>query len=87
MKYFYKDIFNSINNILKLTDFDALEKITKSLILANKKNKKIIIFGNGGSAAISSHVSVDLTKNAKMTMVTKKFIQNPWNFMRIEVMW
>ena len=28
--------------------------------------KKILIFGNGGSAAIASHVSVDLTKNAKV---------------------
>ena len=25
-----------------------------------------MIFGNGGSAAISSHVSIDLTKNAKI---------------------
>ena len=29
-------------------------------------NKKVIIFGNGGSAAIASHFSVDLTKNAKL---------------------
>ena len=28
------------------------------------KGKKILIFGNGGSAAIASHFSVDLTKNA-----------------------
>ena len=28
------------------------------------RGKKIIIFGNGGSSAISSHFSVDLTKNA-----------------------
>tara|TARA_Y100000816_G_C26059382_1_gene556153 strand:- start:266 stop:835 length:570 start_codon:yes stop_codon:yes gene_type:complete len=34
-----------------------------------KKNKKIIIAGNGGSAAISSHFSVDLTKNAKIKAI------------------
>jgi D-sedoheptulose 7-phosphate isomerase len=28
--------------------------------------KKVLIFGNGGSAAIASHFSVDLTKNAKL---------------------
>lgn len=36
---------------------DALEAIHQS-------GKKTIIIGNGGSAAIASHVSVDLTKNA-----------------------
>ena len=30
------------------------------------KKNKIIIAGNGGSAAIASHFSVDLTKNAKI---------------------
>ncbi len=69
MKNFYKDIFLEINNILKETDYVGLEKITKSLINANNKNKKVIIFGNGGSAAISSHVSVDLTKNARIRCI------------------
>ena len=32
-------------------------------------NNKIMIFGNGGSAAIASHFSVDLTKNAKVRCV------------------
>ena len=46
------------------------------LVNAKKNNKKIMIFGNGGSAAIASHVSVDLTKNAsirpvKMTPATR----------------
>ena len=31
--------------------------------------KKILIFGNGGSAAMASHFSVDLTKNAKLRCV------------------
>jgi len=41
----------------------------KLLIRAHENNKKIMIFGNGGSAAIASHVSVDLTKNAKIRCV------------------
>ena len=39
------------------------------MIKNSKKNKKIIIAGNGGSAAISSHFSVDLTKNAKIKCI------------------
>ena len=48
---------------------EIIEKITliKNILLEVKKNNsKVMIFGNGGSAAIASHVSVDLTKNAKI---------------------
>lgn len=69
MKNFYSKIFVQINKLLNQTDLEALEKISKSFISANKKNKKVIIFGNGGSAAISSHISVDLTKNAKIRSI------------------
>ena len=41
-----------------------------NLILKVKKNKKkIIIVGNGGSAAIASHFSVDMTKNGNVRCV------------------
>jgi len=41
-------------------------KVKNILISNHKKKRKILIFGNGGSAAIASHFSVDLTKNAKV---------------------
>ncbi len=44
------------HNILKISNI--IKKI-------NKKNK-VMIFGNGGSAAIASHFSVDLTKNTNI---------------------
>lgn len=69
MKNFYKSIFNKLNNLINTTDIVSLEKIAQSLKLLKKKNKKAIVIGNGGSAAISSHVSVDLTKNAKIRSV------------------
>tara|TARA_X000000950_G_scaffold283148_1_gene383388 strand:- start:1587 stop:2138 length:552 start_codon:yes stop_codon:yes gene_type:complete len=69
MKNFYEKFYIEINKLLSNSDTLSLEKIAKSLISANRNNKKIIIFGNGGSAAISSHVSVDLTKNAKIRSV------------------
>ena len=64
-----------INSYLK--DLSGLLKpsneLTKKLIHfrdllleVKNNNKKILIFGNGGSAAIASHFSVDITKNAKI---------------------
>ena len=66
---------NFVNKYLE--DFSSLSKpndsvVTKivdakNILLESKKNKKkIMIFGNGGSAAIASHFSVDLTKNANI---------------------
>ena len=51
---------------------EIIEKITlikKILLEVKKNNSKVMIFGNGGSAAIASHVSVDLTKNAQIRSV------------------
>ena len=45
---------------------DELVEIKKVLIDANANGNKGMIFGNGGSAAIASHFSVDLTKNASI---------------------
>ncbi len=64
-----------VNKYLK--DFSSLtmpnEEIVSKIITsrdiitnAKQNKKKVMIFGNGGSAAIASHVSVDLTKNAKV---------------------
>jgi D-sedoheptulose 7-phosphate isomerase len=77
MKKIKKDL-NFLQNYL--SDFSDLikpnENITRKLIQVrnillntSKKKKKILIFGNGGSAAIASHVCVDLTKNAKVRAV------------------
>jgi D-sedoheptulose 7-phosphate isomerase len=43
-----------------------LIKLTDKIKKIKKYKKKIIIFGNGGSSSISSHFSVDLTKNGKV---------------------
>ena len=39
-------------------------QVKDALVSASENGKKVIIAGNGGSAAIASHFSVDLTKNA-----------------------
>ena len=43
-----------------------LSNLKKIVVSTKKSGKKILMFGNGGSAAIASHFSVDLTKNAKI---------------------
>ena len=61
---FLKNYNKKFFEISQIND-DILIKIKKlyELILKIKKIKKIIIVGNGGSAAIASHFSVDMTKN------------------------
>ena len=66
---------NFLQNYLKVLSLkmlpreDVLKKIIhirNILVKAKINKKKVLIFGNGGSAAIASHVSVDLTKNTKI---------------------
>ena len=69
MSKFYNNFFKEIDFLLQQSDVDLLEKITKTLKSVQKNKKKVIILGNGGSASIASHVSVDLTKNAKVRSI------------------
>ena len=61
-KYFenYQTFLNSED------DFQKLHEIKELWLEANAKGNKIIFAGNGGSAAMSSHLAVDLTKTAKI---------------------
>ena len=63
---FIKSYLNDFSDLLKPNDelIEKLIQVRDLLLEVNKNNKKILIFGNGGSAAIASHFSVDLTKNA-----------------------
>ena len=63
-KYFddFKKLINFNSDEIK----KKLINLKKTFITTKKNRKKILIFGNGGSAAIASHFSVDLTKNAKI---------------------
>ena len=64
-KYF-KNYNKSIYNLLNDLDISLIDKSVE-LIQECKKNKgKTYIIGNGGSASIASHVSVDFAKVAKV---------------------
>lgn len=60
----YIDNFNSVIINLK-SQKKKIAEIYKSLIRYQKKNT-VHIFGNGGSASIASHFSMDLTNNSKI---------------------
>ena len=64
---YFKNIAVFLNNSEK--DINKLIQIKKIFKSTAKKRKKIIFCGNGGSAATSSHVAVDLTKNAKIRAI------------------
>ena len=60
LKRYFNNLASKIssnNNIYK-----DLIKVKDLIINTKKNNSRVLIFGNGGSAAIASHVSVDLTK-------------------------
>ena len=46
-----------------------LDSALELIIETKNSNKKLIIIGNGGSAAMASHVSVDFTKNSKVRSI------------------
>ena len=65
---FLKEYFKKLELLINFTEEDIsnLIKTSELMLEAHKKNKKTLVFGNGGSAAIASHFSVDITKNARV---------------------
>ena len=66
---FLDEYFDDFKKLINFNSDEIKKKLInlKKIFITIKKNrKKILIFGNGGSAAIASHFSVDLTKNAKI---------------------
>ena len=71
--YFFIKYFKEIKNhlqIKKKNDYiKNLIKVSAIIKQKSKNKKKLILVGNGGSSTIASHVSLDLTKNAKIRAV------------------
>ena len=57
---YFEDIYAATKNI----DEDILKTCAEAVRTTSKQGGKVIIVGNGGSAAIASHISVDFTKAA-----------------------
>ncbi len=64
---FIKSYYRRLRSLLDENEhLNNLQKVKKILKQVKSSRKKILIFGNGGSASIASHFSVDITKNAKI---------------------
>jgi len=71
MKNFLKNYINDFSNLVISSEeiTNDLLALKEALLSASSRGNKTIIVGNGGSAAISSHFAVDLTKNAKIRCI------------------
>ena len=63
---FLDNYFNEFRSLISsnIEIFHKLIEVSELMKKSQKTKKKIMIAGSGGSAAISSHFSVDLSKNA-----------------------
>ncbi|HAW90014.1 MAG TPA: phosphoheptose isomerase [Gemmatimonadetes bacterium] len=61
---YFPNYFETIAETINGIDPEALERAATMVRQAHHSGKKVILAGNGGSAAMASHVAVDLTKTA-----------------------
>jgi len=66
--YFLK-YFETISTRLQSIDSAQLEQAASMVWAAHKAGKKVIVVGNGGSAAMASHVAVDFVKAASIRAI------------------
>ena len=62
LKNFFESYLNTLFSSLNNTNINNLQKASNKILSTIKKNKKIFICGNGGSAAISNHYVCDYLK-------------------------
>ena len=62
LENYTKHYFKKKSFLIESLNLKIFKNFLKELKKIKKNKKKIVILGNGGSAAIASHVSVDLTK-------------------------
>ena len=61
---FFRRYFEAVAEHLGDVNFDELDSAANVLRQVHLSGNKVILVGNGGSAAMASHVAVDLTKSA-----------------------
>jgi D-sedoheptulose 7-phosphate isomerase len=57
-----RQYFRIYEQLLARLPFDAIEQTAAELVRANEQDRRIFLFGNGGSAALASHFACDLGK-------------------------
>ena len=68
------DFYTRIQQALNFVDVDVVEKVTKNWRENFQKHvgigRRVFIVGNGGSLAVSEHISTDLNKRCKVKALT-----------------
>lgn len=63
---FTKDYINRLKNLLDNIDLHVVDEIIHKLEILHRKNAKLYIIGNGGSAATASHMANDFSVGLKL---------------------
>jgi D-sedoheptulose 7-phosphate isomerase len=66
---FFSEYFEGIGVRLRDVEFGVLDRLAAIFCEVGERGRKVILVGNGGSAAMASHVAVDLTKVAGVRAV------------------
>ena len=66
---YFNEYFSTIKRSLDSVNFRQLEKAINLIEKVNRKGNKVIIVGNGGSASIASHLTVDFINAAKIKAI------------------
>ena len=66
---YFSNYFDHLHNRLQTANTEDLRQAAQLALAANQQKRKIICVGNGGSAAMASHVTVDFTKAAGMRAI------------------
>lgn len=61
---FFSEYFTKLSSLVLNVDYKKLHMAAKKIHSSNKKGGKVIIVGNGGSAGIANHATMDFTKVA-----------------------
>ena len=69
MTDFFNNYFKKLDEANLYISQNEMILVSKMILKSNSLGGKVIIVGNGGSAAIASHASVDLTKAAEIRSV------------------
>ena len=67
---FFEKYYDSVAKRVHALDKDKIDLIYKLIKDTSKNKGTIYLAGNGGSASTASHISTDLTKNAKVKATT-----------------
>jgi D-sedoheptulose 7-phosphate isomerase len=68
-KYFFKNYYKQLSSVFLSANEDLLFKSAKLILTHHKKNGRIIIAGNGGSASIAAHICVDFAKELSIKAI------------------